>query len=108
MSVSPTSQRNVVGRLTRSPRAFANAAALPGRVQRMHTSGQSLYMMRVSPTLRLVHTLVGDTIYVVDLVERATLDRFAIRKAAKKAVKAEGEKKESKSAVQKSPDVVKK
>jgi hypothetical protein len=67
-----------------SPRAFSRSATQPGRVRPLHASGQPLYIMRVSPTLRLVYTLVGDTVYVVDLVQRATLERFAVRKAARR------------------------
>jgi hypothetical protein len=43
-------------------------------------------MMRVTPSLRLIYTLVGDTIYVVDIIERATLNHFALRKTAKRSV----------------------
>jgi hypothetical protein len=47
-------------------------------------------MIRVSPSLRLIYTTVGDTVCVLDLVERATLDHFALRKAAREASKSKG------------------
>jgi len=78
----------------------------------MHTSGQPLYMMRVSPSLRLIYTMVGDTIYVVDLVERATLDRFALQKAAKASrttkTPTKVAAKDPKAVARKSPDPVEK
>lgn len=39
-------------------------------------------MLRVTQSLRLVYTLVGDTAYVVDLIEHATLKHFTKRKVA--------------------------
>jgi hypothetical protein len=38
----------------------------------------------VSPTLRLVFNLVGNEVKVIDLVEQATLDHFALPKTVKK------------------------
>lgn len=86
LSVLPAPQKHAVEKVIRSPKTFATAAAQPGRVQQLATSGQPLYKMRVSPSLRLIYTMVGDTVYVVDVVERATLDYFSGRKAVKKAV----------------------
>ena len=65
-------------------------------------------MMKVSPTLRLIYTTVGDTIYVVDVVERATLSHFAARKSDMKVRKAEGKKGGSKAVARKAPDAVEK
>ncbi len=93
LSVLPSAQKHAVERVIRSPQSFATAAAMPGRVQQMATSGQPLFKMRVSPSLRLIYTMVGDTVYVVDVVERATLKHFASRKTAKKAAKAQVAKK---------------
>lgn len=107
MSVLPTSQKDAVRRIISSPRAFAHAAARPGRVRHLHTSGQPLYMMRVSPSLRLVYTRVGDTVYVVDLVEQATLDRFALRKTARVATRSNGDG-EKAAIVRKATDAVEK
>jgi len=84
MSVLSPSQRNVVQRVIDSPQLFAQATHRPGSVRRLHSSGQPLYLMRISPSLRLVYTMVGETPYVVDLVEKATLERFARRKSSKK------------------------
>jgi hypothetical protein len=88
LSVLQPLQKLAVERVTRSPQAFALAAAKPGRVHQMPTSGQPLYMMKLSSSLRLIYTMVGDTIYVVDVVENATLSYFARRKAGKKAAQA--------------------
>jgi hypothetical protein len=106
LSVLPPSQRTAVERIMRSSPSFTRAATAPGRVQQMRTSGQPLYMMRVSPGLRLIYTTVGDTVYVVDLVERATLNHFAARKNAKKVAKALAKKRVPKAAAQKAPDPV--
>ena len=106
LSVLPPSQKTAVERIMRSPHTFARAAAAPGRVQQMRTSGQPLYMMRVSPGLRLIYTTVGDTVYVVDVVERATLKHFAARKDTKKETKVQGKKRESNAVKQKTPDAV--
>ena len=105
LSVLSPSQRHAVGRLIRSPQDFERAT-LCGRVRQLHTSGQPLYMLRVSPTLRLVYTLVGETVYIVDLVERATLDRFAARKVPKDP--AGGGKKGPMGVLRKRPDALKK
>ena len=109
LSVLPVSEKKAIERVIGSSRAFEHAAALPNRVQPMKASGQPLYMMRVSPSLRLVYTLVGDTVYVLDVVKRATLDRFAVRKSVKSAAKkrADGEKK-SKALAKKLADAVEK
>jgi mRNA-degrading endonuclease RelE of RelBE toxin-antitoxin system len=83
LSVLPPSQRSAVERVVRSPQTFTRVASIPGRVRQLRTSGQPLYMMRVSPKLRLIYTTVGETVYVVDVVEHATLNHFAAPKAAK-------------------------
>lgn len=108
LSVLPPLQKQAVQRVIQSPQSFASAAAKPGRVQQIATSGQALYKMRVSPSLRLIYTMVGDTVYVVDVVERATLNHFAARKVAKKATKAQATPKAPKAVAKKAADVVKK
>jgi hypothetical protein len=108
LSVLPSIQKLAVEQVIRSRRAFATAAAMPGRVRQMATSGQPLYMMRVSPSLRLIYTMVGDTFYVVDVVERATLNHFAGRKAAKKATKAIAKKATKGQVAKKASDAIKK
>jgi hypothetical protein len=108
LSVLPQSQKTAVERVIRSPRSFTKFAALPGRVQQMATSGQPLYKMRISPSLRLIYTMVGDTFYVVDLVERATLNHFVAKRADKKVAKAQVKKPAPKDPARKTPDVVEK
>jgi hypothetical protein len=108
LSVLPTVQKHAVERVIRSPQSFATAASIPGRVQQMATSGQPLYKMRVSPSLRLIYTMVGDTVYVVDVVERATLNHFAARKNAEKIAKPLAKKRGPKAAARKASDPVEK
>jgi hypothetical protein len=83
MSVLSSSQKAMIAKIIRSPQAFAAFAAVPRRVQQMRITGQPLYMMKVSRSLRLIYTTIGETISVVDLVERATLNHFAVQKATK-------------------------
>ncbi len=40
-------------------------------------------MMKVTPQIRLVYSKSGDSIQILDLVERATMDRFAPKKVAR-------------------------
>jgi glutamine synthetase type III len=98
LSVLPSVQKHAVERVIQSPRSFATAAAVPGRVQQM----------RISRSLRLIYTMVGDTVYVVDVVERATLKHFASRKAATKATKADVAKKAQKVVAKKASNALKK
>ncbi len=107
LSVLPSAQRHAVERVIRSAQAFATVAAIPGRVHQMPTSGQPLYKMRISPSLRLIYTMVGDTVYVVDVVERATLDHFAASKTARKTAGGHAVKKAPKAVAKKAPDAVK-
>jgi hypothetical protein len=108
LSVLPSVQKHAVERVIQSPRSFATAAAVPGRVQQIATSGQPLYKMWISRSLRLIYTMVGDTVYVVDVVERATLNHFASRKAATKATKADAAKKSRKVVAKKASNALKK
>jgi hypothetical protein len=108
LSVLPPSQKAAVKRIMRSPQTFTRAAAAPGRVQQMRVSGQPLFMMRVSPGLRVIYTTFGDTVYVVDVVQRATMTHFAARKAANKAMKQQSKKREQKVATRRMPDAVEK
>jgi hypothetical protein len=106
LSVLPPSQKIAIEKIIRSQQSFLRAVAVPGRVQQMRTSGQPLYMMKVTPGLRLIYTTVGDTYYVVDLVERATLNHFTARKSVKKATQAHGKRRNSQVAAQKASDLV--
>ena len=102
LSVLPPSQRTAVERIMRS-RVLHPRRLRAWRVQQMPTSGQPLFMMRVSPGLRLIYTTVGDTVYVVDLVERATLNYFAARENAKKVARALAKKRVPKAGAEKAP-----
>lgn len=78
MSVLSPAEREAVGRLIQSHRDFERYAARPGKVQRLATS-DPLYTLRVTPQIRLVFKRADAGIEVLDLVEQATLDRFAKR-----------------------------
>ncbi|MFO0952018.1 MAG: hypothetical protein U0835_12875 [Isosphaeraceae bacterium] len=80
LSVLPSLQKQAVERLIRTPQSFAAAARQPGRVRPIAASGQPLYKMRVTPSLWLIYTTVGETVHVLDVVERATLKFFAAQK----------------------------
>lgn len=107
LSVLPSAQKLAVQRVIRTPQSFAAFAAQPGRVRQMATSGQPLYMMRISPSLRLIYTTVGDTVLVLDVVERATLNHFAARRAAERATKDRMTKESPGAAAKKAPHAVK-
>lgn len=106
LSVLQPAQKAAVERIVRSPQAFARAATSAGRVEPLPASGQPLYMMNVSPELRLVFTKIGDTVHVIDLVEQATLDHFAASGTGKASTESGAEKRTSKRAVRKSRDPV--
>lgn len=80
MTVLSPSQRQAVEKVIGSVATFALAVARPGHVRVLPTSGQPLFMMRVSDSLRLVYTKVGRTFYVLDVIEKRTLDALAAKK----------------------------
>ena len=82
MSVLPSAQRSAVTRVLSSPSAFTDHAADLSNVKKLAVAGEQLYMMRITPQLRLVYSASGDSIQVLDLVERATMDRLAPKKVA--------------------------
>src|SRR5258708_1547229 len=77
-ALSPA-QRAAVSRVLQSPQSFAAFASDSGRVGRVKNPGQNLYTLRISPNIRLIFTRTADGVQVVDLVERATLNRFAVK-----------------------------
>ena len=97
MSVLSPSQRSAVEKAIESPELFGDSADWPRRSNRLHTTGQQLYMMRVTPSLRLIYTFVGETVCVLDLVDRATLDRFASDKSDKSSPRGKSTKQKSRS-----------
>ena len=103
LSVLPPNQKQLVEKIIGSVRAFTQATLMPGRVKQMAITGGPLYCMRVSSSLRLYYTTIGETAYVVDIVERATLRYFAKQKAAKKLAKSPTSKKSPKTTVKKAP-----
>ena len=83
MSVLPSAQRSAVSRVLSSPSAFTHHAADLTNVKKLAPAGEKLYMMKVTPQIRLVDSKSGDSIQILDLVERATLDRLARKKTGK-------------------------
>ncbi len=83
MSVLPSAQRSAVSRVLASPSAFTDHAADLTSVGKLTPTGEKLYVMKVTPQIRLVYSKSGDGVQVLDLVERATLDRLARKKSAK-------------------------
>jgi hypothetical protein len=83
MSVLPAAQRSAVSRVLSSPSAFTARAADLSNVKKLAVAGEQLYMMKVTPQIRLVYSKSGESIQVLDLVERATMDRLAPKKVAK-------------------------
>jgi len=84
MSVLPPPQRDAVNRVIHSSRGFTDYTSDSARVKRIEAPGEQLYMMRITPQLRLVYTESGDAIQVLDLVERATIESFSAKKAREK------------------------
>jgi hypothetical protein len=77
-ALSPT-QKAAVSRVLQSAQSFATFASDSGRVGEVKNPGQKLYTLRVSPNIRLIFTKTADGVQVLDLVERATLNRFAVK-----------------------------
>jgi hypothetical protein len=78
-------QRLVVGRILQSTRRFAASVANEANVKTINGGDPPLYSLRVTPELRLVYEKSGNGFRVVDLVDRATIERFSAEKARKKA-----------------------
>jgi len=72
-------QRAIVSRVLDSPQSFDAFASDSSRVGRVKNPGQDLYTLRITPNIRLIFTKTADGVQIVDLVERATLNRFAVK-----------------------------
>ena len=83
MSVLSPTERKAVARAIRSPEDFDLCAADPTRSKKLETPDE-LDVLRVTPQIRLVFKQMGKGIEVLDLVDQATIDRFATRKPARK------------------------
>ncbi len=70
-------QRAAVSRVLHSPQSFAALASDSSRVGRIKNPAQDLYTLRITPSIRLIFTKTAEGVQVLDLVERATLDRLA-------------------------------
>jgi hypothetical protein len=112
MSVLPSAQRSAVSRVLSSPSAFTHHAADLTNVKKLAPAGEKLYVLKVTPQIRLVYSKSGDSIQILDLVERATMDHLAPKKTAKVIDRRKGAKHDrptgSKTETTKLADLVKK
>jgi hypothetical protein len=92
MSVLPSAQRTAVSRVLSSPSAFTDHDADLTIVEKLAPGGEKLYVMTVTPQIRLVYSKSGDRIQILDLVERATMDRLAPKKSGKVVDREKGAK----------------
>ncbi len=92
MSVLPYVQRTAVSRVLSSPSAFTDHADDLTSVEKLAPGGEKLYVMTVTPQIRLVYSKAGDSIQILDLVERATMDRLAQKKSGKAVERDKGAK----------------
>lgn len=76
MTALAPAQRAAVSRVLDSPQNFAALASDSSRVGRIKNPAQDLYTLRITPSIRLIFTKTALGVQVLDLVERATLDRF--------------------------------
>jgi hypothetical protein len=59
------------------------ASTTDGRNVRKISQNDPFYVLRVPTGLRIIYSKVGDDIVVMDLMRKATLDRYGPRKLAK-------------------------
>jgi hypothetical protein len=83
MSVLPSAQRSAVSRVLSSPGAFTHPADDLTNIKKLAPVGEKLYVMNVTPQIRLIYSKSGERIQILDLVERATMDRLAPKKTIK-------------------------
>jgi len=74
-------KRAVGGVLT--DRAHFIASTADSRKVRRISKNDSLYALNIPSGLRIIYAKVGDDIVVMDLMRKATLDRYGQRKAVK-------------------------
>jgi hypothetical protein len=73
-------QQEGLGQVLRDKAHFIQYASVPGRTQRL-LAKEPVYKMKVgSSGLRLIYSVVGDDIAVLDVMHKTTMDRFGSRK----------------------------
>ncbi len=80
-------QRLVVGHVLQSPQSFKTYVDHHREVKLIKDGDPQLHFLRVTPKIGLVYERSAEGFRVVDLVERATVDRFTSKKAKKKTPK---------------------
>ena len=78
------SQRLIIDRILQSPQHFAATVANQANVKPIRDGDPQLYSLRATPKLRLVYEKSGKGFRVLDLIDRATMERFSAEKAKKK------------------------
>jgi mRNA-degrading endonuclease RelE of RelBE toxin-antitoxin system len=86
LSVLPKTQQAAFERIVRSPESFSRFASMTGRVRQLRATGSPYYALRITPSLRLIYTMVGETVYVLDLVEQATFRYMRARRKSRGAI----------------------
>ena len=69
-------ERQIVEDATKSKARFLALIADPKNVERLRPTAP-YYMLKITPSLRLIYTQEDDRIVVLDLTSQAMLDRFA-------------------------------
>jgi hypothetical protein len=83
LSALTPAQRGAVERALQSPQRFAAHVANSANVKHIEGGDPPLYYLRVTPKLRLVYEDRPSGFRVVDLVDRATVARFAGKQSKK-------------------------
>ena len=74
----------MIGRILQSPQHFAASVANQANVKTIQDGDPQLYSLQATPKFTLVYELNGAGFRVVDLIDRATIERFSVEKAKKK------------------------
>ena len=87
MDALTSGEREGVSKLIQDRAHFLEHAGQPGRSQKLST-GETLYQTRVGlSALRLIYSIDGDRVSVLDLMNKRTMDRLGPKKKRKKKKK---------------------
>lgn len=76
LDVLSPAERRIVEDATKSKARFLTLIADPKNVERLRPTAP-YYMLKITPSLRLIYTQEDDRLVVLDLTSQAMLDRFA-------------------------------
>ncbi len=76
LDVLSPEERQIVEDATKSKARFLALIANPKNVERLRPTAP-YYMLKITPSLRLIYTQEDDRLVVLDLTSQAMLDRFA-------------------------------